>query len=347
MSKNRDDFSTEYDRYSDYEDAFDPLRRDRQARRKRKPKQQHQPKRNRQQVLQDIADVDALEAGFAITYQPALFEQGWLKEALRPFFEQALITDVLAKVKGGKEANVYRCAAHPSTGVQWLAAKVYRPRMFRNLRNDKQYRQGRELLSTSGRPLKARDKRMQRAIAKGSSFGESLEHTSWLMHEYRAMQALYNAGADVPRPYGVGEMAVIMGYVGDEQQPAPTLHEIHLPPDEARQIWRRIVHNIDCLLQQGYAHGDLSAYNILYHEGAITLIDFPQVVDIHHNPDARAIFARDVYRVCQYLAEVGLFQNAERIAHRVTAMLWERYVRGDFEDKLADVSLFEVEETDL
>ncbi len=51
MSENRDDFSTEYDRYSGYAGAFDPLRHDRQARRKRKPKQHRQPKRNRQQAL--------------------------------------------------------------------------------------------------------------------------------------------------------------------------------------------------------------------------------------------------------------------------------------------------------
>jgi catechol 2,3-dioxygenase-like lactoylglutathione lyase family enzyme len=45
------------------------------------------------------------------------------------------ILDVLRRVKGGKEANVYCCRTHPSTGVDLLAAKLYRPRMFRNLRS--------------------------------------------------------------------------------------------------------------------------------------------------------------------------------------------------------------------
>mgnify|MGYP000925870685 CR=1 FL=1 len=58
-----------------------------------------------------------------------------------------IITDVLHQVKGGKEATVYCCAAHPSTGVDLIAAKVYRPREFRQLRNDAQYRQGRRILS--------------------------------------------------------------------------------------------------------------------------------------------------------------------------------------------------------
>ncbi len=45
-------------------------------------------------------------------------------------------------------------------------------------------------------------------------------------------------------------------------------------------------------------HGDLSAYNILYWEGHIALIDFPQVVPARDNRNAYAIFERDVTRLC-------------------------------------------------
>ena len=82
------------------------------------------------------------------------------------FYDQELISDIEALVKGGKEANVYRCKAHPATGEKWLAAKVYRPRIFRNLRNDHAYRRGRMTLDTNGRPLKANDKRLIRALNK-------------------------------------------------------------------------------------------------------------------------------------------------------------------------------------
>ena len=76
-------------------------------------------------------------------YVPARFEAAWLRASIASFYEEEWISDVLASVKGGKEANVYRCQAHPNTGEQLLAAKVYRPRQFRNLRNDKAYRDGR------------------------------------------------------------------------------------------------------------------------------------------------------------------------------------------------------------
>jgi len=121
-----------------------------------------------------------------------------------------LITDILVQVKGGKEASVYRCAAHPSTGHEFLAAKVYRPRMFRNLRNDKMYRQGRAMLDESGKELRPHDKRAMRAIDAKSSYGALLEHTSWLMYEYTTLQQLYKAGVSVPEPIGAGENAILM-----------------------------------------------------------------------------------------------------------------------------------------
>ena len=49
-----------------------------------------------------MADAEDLEAGFQTTNRPARFEEGWLLNSLRTFYEQGLITDVLAQVKGGK-----------------------------------------------------------------------------------------------------------------------------------------------------------------------------------------------------------------------------------------------------
>jgi len=72
----------------------------------------------------------------------------------------------LRQVKGGKEATVYCCAAHPATGQDLLAAKVYRPRIFRQLRNDARYRQGRQILGGTAKVV--RDHRHLRAVRKGT-----------------------------------------------------------------------------------------------------------------------------------------------------------------------------------
>jgi serine/threonine-protein kinase RIO1 len=76
------------------------------------------------------------------------------------------------------------------------------------------------------------------------------------------------------------------------------------------------------MLSLGIVHGDLSAYNVLYWQGKITLIDFPQVVNPVDNPDAPAIFERDVTRICQYFAAQGAVRDPVATAEA----LWSDYV---------------------
>src|SRR5579872_5090423 len=78
--------------------------------------------------------------------QEILTEQDPAREALEHFFTEGLITGVLHVVKSGKEATVYCCQAHPSTGVELLAAKVYRSRNNRGFKNDAIYQEGRRIL---------------------------------------------------------------------------------------------------------------------------------------------------------------------------------------------------------
>jgi RIO kinase 1 len=75
-----------------------------------------------------------------------------------------------------------------------------------------------------------------------------------------------------------------------------------------------VVRNIDILLSKDRIHGDLSAYNILYWNGEICLIDFPQVVIPESNPASWRIFLRDVTRICQYFGAQGLRTDARMLA---------------------------------
>lgn len=328
------------ERYEDYEADFDPMRYDRQARRKRKPKVVHTPKKSKWEVIAEIADTAGLEAGFQTTYQPGLFEEGWLLESLRVFYEMDYVTDVLARIRGGKEASVYRCQTTAKTGMTLAAAKVYRPRRFRNLRNDALYREGRAYLKEDGKAIKNNEHRLMRAIGKKTQLGEQLEHTSWLMYEYSTLQRLYAAGANVPQALAVGENAILMGYCGDEQMAAPTLNTVSLESAEARRLFDTTLYNVELMLQHGLIHGDLSAYNILYWHGDITLIDFPQVIDSRTNPSAFAVLQRDITRVCEYFASQGVDADADVIADR----LWKHFMTGSTLNQMADASLFETDD---
>lgn len=330
------------DRYEDYEELFDPVWSNRTMR--RKPKANHKPKKTHSQIIAELTDdTSDVELGFDTTYQPSRYEAGWLLSSLYPFYDEGLITDVLGLVKGGKEAGVYRCQANPTLGVDLLAAKVYRPRMFRNLRNDKMYRQGREILVAGGRPAGRDSGYIERAIRSKTPFGLQSAHTSWLMYEFTALEQLYEASGAVPRPIAPAENAILMSYHGDEQMAAPTLNTVDLEPGEAEHLFREVLRNIDLMLQHGLIHGDLSAYNILYWApegppGEITLIDFPQIVNLHTNTRAHFILRRDIQRVCEYFSQQGVECDPESIMDDI----WSRYVEElDPEDLAADWSRLE------
>jgi RIO kinase 1 len=286
-------------------------------------RRQNRARRGEHAVADEIAsyvdDVAQTGGGFSPTFTSSRHEREWILNYLGPFYDDKLIIDVLRKVKGGKEANVYCCAAHPNTGLAILAAKVYRPRMFRNLRNDAQYRHGRPILN--GRGQEVRDRRALHAVHMGTRIGKEMEHTSWLAFEYQTLQALHAAGGDVPRPLATGLNTILMEYVGDPLVPAPTLNHVTLPVAAARPMFDRLLWNVELMLQQGRIHGDLSAYNVLYWAGNFKIIDFPQAIDPATNPDAAGILRRDVARLCQYFARYGIEADPSTIA----AGLWARY----------------------
>jgi RIO kinase 1 len=110
---------------------------------------------------------------------------------------------------------------------------------------------------------------------------------------------------------------------------------VTLETGEAGPLFNRILHNLHLLLASGRVHGDLSAYNILYWMGDIALIDFPQVIPVHGNRNAFAIFERDVNRVCEYFIDQGLPLQPRRLA----ADLWKAHgykVKPEVHPRLLD-----------
>src|SRR5512137_2289980 len=104
-----------------------------------------QKRESKKQVMDAKLFVRAQEISreFKFTYKAARFEEAWLLDSLVHFAEHQWISDVLRKVKGGKEASVYLCRPGAALRAPLVVVKVYRPRSLRNLKNDGQYRTGR------------------------------------------------------------------------------------------------------------------------------------------------------------------------------------------------------------
>jgi len=268
----------------------------------------------------DITALAEQENELNFSYKASKHEKSWLVNSLGDFYRQQWFDDVLRLIKGGgKEASVYQCLTDGDNLNRYLAAKVYRPRQFRQLRNDSLYREGRLQLDDEGHEV--RDERAMHAIQQRTNFGMRLMHTSWIEHEYQTMDILSQAGADVPKPYASGNNAILMDYIGWDDLPAPTLNTVDLSKREAREVFDRAIHNVEIMLDNQRVHGDLSAYNILYRDGEIFLIDFPQAIDPSVNRNAYAIFRRDILRLCEYFQDQGLQCSPRRLAED----LWHKH----------------------
>jgi RIO kinase 1 len=276
----------------------------------------NKPKLDPLAVQQFIQRQDNARGTFSFTYKPGRFEEGWLLDSLGYFFEQRWISDVIHKIKAGKEASVYLCRPGDQVKSEFIAAKVFRPRMLRNLKNDQLYRQDRAVLDENGHRIV--DLGMLKAQHKRSVYGEQIRHQSWIAYEYQTLRVLHAAGGDVPQPFEMSENAILMGYIGDAASAAPTLNTVTPGPQELRRLYERLLRNIGIMLSHGIVHGDLSAYNVLYWQGGITLIDFPQVIAAASHRSAYQIFSRDIARVCEYFARHGLRTDPAHLA----ADLW-------------------------
>ena len=256
-----------------------------------------------------LREMDELEE------QEILTEQDPVQLALEQFFADGLITEVLYVVKSGKEATVYCCQAHPSTGVELLAAKIYRSRNNRGFKNDAVYQEGRLIL----------DGHVRRAVQNKSRFGREAQFSMWIDYEFTALNALYKAGADIPRPFARSDSALLMEYLGDRQQAAPSLQGVELARNEVYPVFERLMRNIELWLANNYIHADLSAYNVLYWQGQARIIDFPQAVDPRFNPNARTLLERDIDNICRYIARYGLQRDSHAIADR----LWRKFKNSE------------------
>jgi RIO kinase 1 len=235
-----------------------------------------------------------------------------IEASLEPLFIDGLITEVLGLVRKGKEANVYCCRGSRWSGREYVAAKVYRSLEQRGFRNDADYQTGRD------RGLRGQ---VKRALANKSRHGRLVQAGAWTHSEFETLQLLHAAGANVPEPIACSGNAILMEFIGDGAEAAPMLARVAMTPDESRECLRQILENIALWLGCERIHGDLSAYNVLYRDGGIVAIDFPQAVDPRFNHNARQLLERDLENVCEHFARAGLHPDTRRIANE----MWRRY----------------------
>ena len=215
-----------------------------------------------------------------------------------------LVTDLaavdyeLGVLKTGKEADVYlvRRGVPGADRSCLLAAKRYRDATHRQFHRDAGYLEGRRV----------RESRVNRAVAKRSGFGRQAIAGQWANAEFNALVQLFNAGVPVPYPVQILGTEVLLEFIGDEDGTgAPRLAETRPEQAELASLWSQLVEAMTTLAGAGFAHGDLSPFNLLVHHRRLVMIDLPQVVDIIAHPNGRSFLDRDAKNVATWFARAG------------------------------------------
>ncbi len=204
----------------------------------------------------------------------------------------------LGVLKTGKEADVHLVNRYVPDGREsLLAAKRYRTSEHRMFHRDAGYQEGR-------RTRKSRD---SRAMARRTEYGRELAAGKWAQAEFEALTVLWGAGAPVPYPVQLSGTELMLEFIGDDDgTAAPRLAQCRPDPVELDDLFVQCVEAMRVLASAGYAHGDLSAYNMLVHRGRLFVIDVPQIVDVCANPRGPEYLERDCVKVCRWFAARGL-----------------------------------------
>lgn len=233
----------------------------------------------------------------------------------------------LGTLKSGKEAEIFLIERRFATsGPRLLAHKRYRIRYpgkdqlrAEGFSNSTSYR--RDSVYRAGWFVGSRDRR---ALAAGnkSHYGQELAATLWPVQEWTMLRRAWESGASVPYPVEQTDDGLLMEFIGDDSQAAPKLAQAKLGLDAIASAWRQLLENLRALTRAGLVHADLSAYNLLWWEGRLVLIDLPQAVEFTTNADAFELLHRDVANVGGWFGRRGVSIDVEALYAELVAMAW-------------------------
>lgn len=226
----------------------------------------------------------------------------------------AVETD-LGVLKTGKEADVHLVRRWLPDGTDapavdsLLAAKRYRGAENRLFHRDSGYLDGRRVRKT----------RDMRAMQRRTTFGRSLIAGQWAFAEFEALGKLWEMGLPVPYPVQLSDSEMLMEFFGTGREAAPRLVQAKAAPDLLAELFEQFRDVVLALAGEGWAHGDLSPYNVLVHEDRLVVIDWPQIVDVVGNPHGFEFLERDVRVMCEWFIRRGLDVDTNTVFGDVAA----------------------------
>jgi RIO kinase 1 len=225
------------------------------------------------------------------------FKESDYQSVKEGILSSGLATEVIGLISSGKEADVYLCTYRGAP----IAVKAYR--LYRTSHR-------------GGRPIK-------------------LDSIGWLAaHEFEMTRQAWNGGVRVPAPARRVENMFSMRYLGSEDRPSPRLSDCE--PDDPAAMLDEVLTGVEELARAGVVHSDLSAFNILVHEGRPWFIDLAEAIRVDRTGDvpwkrlqeASAALDRGLSALQGYFGRYGLRIEKDPLTHRIVKSLDKYDVLG-------------------
>lgn len=195
------------------------------------------------------------------------------------------LTEIDGCLSTGKEANVYY--AKGANGMEY-AVKIFK---------------------TSILVFKDRDKYVSGEYRFRNGYCKSNPRKmvrTWAEKEMRNLKRLTSAGIPSPEPHLLKSHVLVMDFLGKDGWCAPRLKEVTLTAAQQLSCYITIVIDMRRMYQEcNLVHGDLSEYNLLWHNERPVIIDVSQSVELSH-PFANDFLRKDVSNVTDFFSKKNM-----------------------------------------
>ena len=224
----------------------------------------------------------------------------------------------LGPLRSGKEAQIDLVERTGADGRSCLLVrKRFAPRTVRHkgelealglqrtsaFRHDDLYRRGQGF----------RFSRDRRAVERRSQWGRQVLREQWTGNELDVLRRLWSAGVTVPYPVDGTTDELVMEFVGDRHGAAPQLASARLRGGRLAEAWDQLVDALRAMTAIGVVHADLSAFNLLWWDERLWVIDLPQAIDLALHPEGLDLLHRDVLNIATWFARRGLRHDPEAV----------------------------------
>jgi RIO kinase 1 len=127
---------------------------------------------------------------------------------------------------------------------------------------------------------------------------------AWAQKEFKNLELATRARVRVPRPIAVKNNVLIMEFIGENGESAPSLKE--QSPKHPEKVYKDLMAYLEILYRKAeLVHGDLSEYNVMIWRGRTVIFDVSQAVLLVH-PMADFLLRRDLTNINKYFSRLGV-----------------------------------------